>query len=256
MKPHDCALLSLRDVSAGYNGSVAIEGISLDVHPGEVVCLLGANGAGKTTTMAAITGLIDCKGSVVFEGANLLRHSAAARVSQGVALSPEGRKVFPNLSVHENLLLGGFNRTARPNRNRKLEEVYSLFPKLFERRTQAAGLMSGGEQQMLAIGRALMACPKLLLLDEPSLGLAPKIVLLMFEAIRKIAQSNVSILLVEQNAHAAFSVADRGYVLSAGRIVHTNTIDQLRKLDIVREAFLGGRSAGVVSRASNGEGDA
>jgi branched-chain amino acid transport system ATP-binding protein len=260
MKPHDSALLSLRNVSAGYNGSVAIEGISLDVHAGEVVCLLGANGAGKTTTMAAITGLIDCEGSVMFDGADLRRHSAAARVGKGVALSPEGRKVFPNLSVHENLLLGSFNGTARPHRNRKLEEVFALFPRLFERRTQAAGLMSGGEQQMLAIGRALMACPRLLLLDEPSLGLAPGIVLSMFEAIRQIAKSNVSILLVEQNAHAAFSVADRGYVLSAGRIVHTDTIARLRDLDVVREAFLGsrpaGREAGAVSYASKGESDA
>jgi|SRR5471032_324700 branched-chain amino acid transport system ATP-binding protein len=240
---NDPALLSLRNVTAGYGGSVAIEDICLDVKPGEVVCLLGANGAGKTTTMAAITGLIGCTGQVVFDGRALGEVAAADRVPLGIALSPEGRKVFPNLSVYENLLLGGYNRMARMHRKQKLEEVYALFPRLNERRGQAAGLMSGGEQQMLAIGRALMACPKLLLLDEPSLGLAPKVVLQMFDAIAKIAAANVSILLVEQNAHAAFSVAHRGYLLSAGRIVYSDTVANLRDHDIVREAFLGKRGS-------------
>jgi branched-chain amino acid transport system ATP-binding protein len=239
----DHALLSLHDVTAGYGGSVAIEDISLDVKPGEVVCLLGANGAGKTTTMAAITGLIACTGQIVFDGGDLLELAAADRVPRGIALSPEGRKVFPNLSVFENLLLGGYNRAARLNRKQKLDEVYTLFPRLHERRAQPAGLMSGGEQQMLAIGRALMACPKLLLLDEPSLGLAPKVVLQMFDAIARIAAANVSILLVEQNAHAAFSIAQRGYLLSAGRIVHSDSVANLRDHDVVREAFLGKRAS-------------
>lgn len=239
---NDYPLLSLQNVTAGYGGSVAIEDISLDVHAGEVVCLLGANGAGKTTTMAAITGLIGCAGRIVFDGHPLEDIAAADRVPRGIVLSPEGRKVFPNLSVYENLLLGGFNRNARSRRKQKLDEVYTLFPRLYERRTQAAGLMSGGEQQMLAIGRALMACPKLLLLDEPSLGLAPKVVMQMFDAIGRIAAASVSILLVEQNAHAAFSVAQRGYLLSAGRIVHSDTVVNLRDHDAVRDAFLGKRT--------------
>jgi len=233
------ALLSLQNVSAGYDGSIAIENVSIRVDAGEVVCLLGANGAGKTTIMGAITGLVGYTGSISFEGRDLGPIPADQRVGLGISLSPEGRKVFPNLSVDENLLLGGFNRRAQGQRKQKLEEVFTLFPRLAERRKQAAGLMSGGEQQMLAIARALMACPRLLLLDEPSLGLAPLIVSLMFEAVTRIAKSGLSILLVEQNAEAALSVAARGYVLTAGNIVHSDTVEGLRNLEAVREAFLG-----------------
>lgn len=240
-------LLSVQNITAGYEGSIAIESVSLEVNSGEIVCLLGANGAGKSTTMSAITGLVKYSGSIVFADKKLDHLEAADRVALGISLSPEGRKVFPNLSVYENLLLGSFNKAARAQRRTKLEEVFGLFPRLAERRGQPSGLLSGGEQQMLAIARALMACPRLLLLDEPSLGLAPRVVSLMFDAIGRIAASGLSILLVEQNAHAAFSVASRGYLLSAGRVVHADSIDRLRDLDAVREAFLGKASESAIT---------
>jgi len=234
------ALLTVRNLRAGYNGAVAIHDMDIDVAEGEVVCLLGSNGAGKTTTMSVLTGLIPpMAGTATFGGRDLLAMASHERVEAGLALSPEGRKVFPNLTVEENLILGSYNKIARAGRASKLEEVYSLFPRLIERRTQNAGLMSGGEQQMLAIGRALMARPKLLLLDEPSLGLAPKIVQLVFSAIRQIAESKTTILLVEQNTHAALSVADRGYVISHGSIVVAAPTAELRESPLVREAFIG-----------------
>ena len=234
-------ILSVSNLHAGYGESEVLQGISFDVGAGEVICLLGANGAGKTTTMAALTGLIrSTAGQVRFAGEDLLSMPPHLRVERGVTLSPEGRKVFPNLTVEENLFLGSFNRKARSGRAKKLAEVYDLFPRLAERREQKAGLMSGGEQQMLAIGRAIMANPKLLLLDEPSLGLAPKIVMLVFEAIRRIARSSISILLVEQNTQAALSVASRGYVLSAGRIVFSGNAGELRDSREMKAAFIGG----------------
>lgn len=234
------ALLSIRNLKAGYGGAIALSDISIDVAEGEVVCLLGSNGAGKTTTMSVLTGLIPAMaGTAVFAGKDLLTMSTHERVEAGLALSPEGRKVFPNLTVEENLVLGSYNTRARERRAAKLEEVYSLFPRLVERRSQKAGLMSGGEQQMLAIGRALMAGPKLLLLDEPSLGLAPKIVQLVFAAIREVAKSKTTILLVEQNTRAALSVADRGYVISHGTIVYAAPTPELRESQLVREAFIG-----------------
>ncbi|HYG91756.1 MAG TPA: ABC transporter ATP-binding protein [Azospirillum sp.] len=233
-------LLSIRNLRAGYGESVVLEDISIDVEEGEVVCLLGSNGAGKTTTMGVITGLIPAMGGrVTYQDADLLRLRSHQRVNAGIALSPEGRKVFPNLTVHENLLLGSYSPVARPHRAAKLEEVYSMFPRLAERRAQKAGLMSGGEQQMLAIGRALMACPKLLLLDEPSLGLAPRIVMQVFDAIARIARTNISILLVEQNTHAALSVATRGYVISGGRIMLADDAAALRDSVLVQRAFIG-----------------
>ncbi|MGF7160396.1 branched-chain amino acid transport system ATP-binding protein [Rhodoligotrophos appendicifer] len=233
-------LLSMRNVKAGYAGAIALEDISIDVNEGEVVCLLGANGAGKTTTMAVLTGLIGTMaGQIEFDGRDLLAMPSHDRVAAGLALSPEGRKVFPNLTVHENLILGSYNSRARKGRKEKLEEVFALFPKLVERREQKAGLMSGGEQQMLAIGRALMANPRLLLLDEPSLGLAPKIVQVVFAAIRQIARSNTTILLVEQNTRAALSVAHRGYVISSGSIVYSASARELKTSAMVQEAFIG-----------------
>lgn len=233
-------LLSIKGLRAGYAGAVALQDISVDVHQGEVVCLLGANGAGKTTTMAVLTGLIgSMAGEVTFDDRDLLKMPSHDRVEAGLALSPEGRKVFPNLTVYDNLILGSYNKRAREGRAQKLDEVFSLFPRLVERRDQRAGLMSGGEQQMLAIGRAMMANPRLLLLDEPSLGLAPMIVQTVFAAIRQIARSNTTILLVEQNTRAALSVANRGYVISSGRIVYTADAKGLKESALVQEAFIG-----------------
>ena len=214
-------ILRLDNIRAGYEDSVVIDGLSLVIEQGEVVCLLGANGAGKTTTMRAVTGLISLQaGTITYDGEDISQMPPHERVTTGICLSPEGRQVFPDLTVMENLALGSFNRRARPNRKESLDRVFTLFPKLGERREQAAGLMSGGEQQMLAIGRALMGQPKLLALDEPSLGLSPKMVSTVFEAVQTIARSGITILLVEQNARAALTVAQRGYVLSAGRVAH------------------------------------
>ncbi len=233
-------LLSIEGLCAGYGESEVLRDVSLQVGVGEVVCLLGANGAGKTTAMSVISGLLAARsGTIRLDGADLLAMSPSRRVAAGVALCPEGRQVFPNLSVEENLALGSFHRAARAGRSRRLGEAYALFPRLAERRRQAAGLLSGGEQQMLAISRALMAGPRLLLMDEPSLGLSPKMVLTVFEAIRSIATTNIGILLVEQNTAAALSVAGRGYVLRQGRIVHADTQAGLRGSSVVQEAFFG-----------------
>lgn len=239
------ALLSVQNLRAGYAGAVAIDDLSIHVDEGEVVCLLGSNGAGKTTTMAVIMGLVDAlEGSISFDGRDLRSVASHDRIDLGLSLSPEGRKVFPNLTVEENLVLGSYSRRARKDRATTLDEVYALFPRLIERRRQKAGLMSGGEQQMLALGRALMAKPRLLLLDEPSLGLAPKIVQTVFGAIRRIAESDTTILLVEQNTFAALSVAHRGYVLNSGRIVYEGDAATLRSSPMVQEAFIGtGRKA-------------
>ena len=235
-------LLSVRDLYAGYGDSEVLHGIDLDVRQGEVVCLLGSNGAGKTTTMAVLTGLISGRAqSIVYDGKDLLKMRPHERVDAGIVLAPEGRKVFPELTVEENLLLGSFTPRARKARKQKFEEVFALFPILLERRAQRAGHLSGGEQQMLALGRALMAEPRLLLLDEPSLGLAPKLVLTVYEAIKRIARSNISILLVEQNAQAALSVASRGYVLTTGTITHRDTADNLRDSKEMQDAFIGRR---------------
>jgi len=233
-------LLSIRGLTAGYGESIVLHDLSLEVGDGQVVCLLGANGAGKTTTMSVLSGLIDSvAGEIIYDGTDLTKMRPDQRVAAGIVLAPEGRKVFPDLTVEENLLLGSYNRRARRLRSQKFPEIYDLFPILRERRKQRAGLMSGGEQQMLALGRALMANPRLLLLDEPSLGLAPKLVLNVFDKIRLIAQSRISILLVEQNAQAALSVAACGYVLSTGRIAHQDTADRLRNSKEMQEAFIG-----------------
>ena len=235
-------LLSVEALQAGYDDSIVLEDLSLRIDEGEVVALLGANGSGKTTTMRALTGLIKpFQGQVTFAGQDLLAVAPYRRVDLGIALCPEGRQVFPNMSVEENLLLGSFNGHARRERNKSFQQVYDLFPRLAERRTQKAGLMSGGEQEMLAIGRALMARPRLMLLDEPSLGLAPKTVQSLFAAIRQVAESGISILIVEQNAQAAFSVAERGYVLALGRAVASGTIEQLASSEVVHDSFIGAR---------------
>jgi branched-chain amino acid transport system ATP-binding protein len=233
-------ILELANVRAGYGESVVLQDLSLTVGEGEIVCLLGANGAGKTTTTRVVAGLTEAwSGDVRFAGASLRPVSAHKRVEAGICLSPEGAQVFPNFTVQENLLMGSYTPNARKRRDQSMRDIFELFPRLEERRSQKAGLMSGGEQQMLAIGRALMGCPRLLMLDEPSLGLAPKIVLDVYAAVAKIAQRGLSILFVEQNVRAALLVAHRGYVLANGRIVAQGTSTELERDPHVREAFLG-----------------
>jgi len=248
------AMLELENVQAGYNDAIAIDGISLTVAEGEVLCLLGANGAGKTTTMRAVTGLIPLlKGTIRFRGADISRMPAHERVTAGICLSPEGRQIFPDLTVMENLVLGSFNTRARAARTQSLEQVFTLFPRLKERTAQAAGSMSGGEQQMLAIGRALMGQPKLLALDEPSLGLSPKMVTTVFESIRTIARSGITILLVEQNTRAALAIAQRGYVVSAGRNFHEGSAADLAQSEMVQQAFVGSAFGNGGTRRSRRE---
>jgi branched-chain amino acid transport system ATP-binding protein len=244
-------LLELADVRAGYEDSIAIDGVSLSVAEGEVVCLLGANGAGKTTTMRAVTGLIPLAGGrIVYRGRDISTMPTHLRVAEGICLAPEGRQIFPELTVLENLRLGSFPTRARAQRSETMERVFALFPRLKERLGQDAGSMSGGEQQMLAIGRALMGQPKLLALDEPSLGLAPKVMVTVFDAIRAIAKTGITILLVEQNARAALTVAQRGYVLATGRVVYQGSAEQLTQSEMVQQAFVGARPPGVSERKS------
>lgn len=235
-------LLELKNMQVGYGQSLVLQDMSLTVNEGEIVCLLGANGAGKTTTTRAISGLVAANsGKLVFAGEEISELPAHERVTRGICLSPEGRQVFPNFTVHENLQIGSYNSVARKKRIEKLEEVYGLFPRLAERRKQKAGLMSGGEQQMLAIGRALMGCPRLLVLDEPSLGLAPKIIIDVYETIATIARQGLSILFVEQNVQAALLIANRGYVIANGHIAAAGSSAELSKAEFVQEAFLGQR---------------
>ena len=235
-------LLTLDRIRAGYGQSLVLQDVSLSVREGEVVCLIGANGAGKTTTTRILAGLLkQWSGQVLFDGKPIDDIPAHERVELGIALSPEGRQVFPHLTVHDNLLLGSYSKRARAQRAQSLPAVYDLFPKLAERREQKAGLMSGGEQQMLAIGRALMARPRLLMLDEPSLGLAPKIILDVYRAIAQTAALGISILFVEQNVHAALSIAHRGYVLANGRVVLGGSAAELGQSKLVQEAFLARR---------------
>jgi branched-chain amino acid transport system ATP-binding protein len=232
--------LSVTGAHVGYAGSEVLHGVSLTVGAGEIVALLGANGAGKTTLMRAITGLIPMEsGQLALDGADLGGVPAHERVARGLALAPEGRQIFPNLSVETCLLLGGYTPRVRKVRAEMLEQIYDMFPRLRERRRQKAGLMSGGEQQMLALGRALMSRPRFLLLDEPSLGLAPIIVRRVLASLQAIAAAGTGILLAEQNVHATLEVASRGYVLGTGRIVAAGGASELRGSDYVREAFLG-----------------
>jgi len=237
----NASMLEVRDVHAYYGHVHALKGISLSVAPGEIVALIGANGAGKSTTLRAVSGLLKLrKGEIVIGGRNLAGMSAHEVVYLGVSHSPEGRKIFSTLSVNENLSMGAYalgSAKARIEENR--EKVYTLFPRLRERRKQLAGTLSGGEQQMLAIGRALMNDPKLLLLDEPSLGLAPLLVRTIFETVREINRSGVTILLVEQNARAALRLAHKGYVLETGTIVLSGPASQLLADERVRKAYLG-----------------
>ena len=231
-------LFSIKDLEVYYGSIAAIKGISLEVRRGEIVTILGSNGAGKTTTMRTISQLLKArKGSIKFKGAELTGLPAHKVVSLGISQSPEGRRVFGILTVEENLLLGSYTRKSVDKEI--LDWVYKLFPRLKERRTQLAGTLSGGEQQMLAIGRALMSKPSMLLLDEPSLGIAPILVKAIFAQIRKIAESGVTVLLVEQNARAALKLADRGYVLEVGNIVYSGSSQELLASEKIQEAYLG-----------------
>jgi len=228
--------LMIRNLSVHYGGIAALQELSLDVRAGERVCVIGANGAGKSSMLKAIAGLVPSSGTIEFEGHVLTAIPSWARVSQGLCLVPEGRGVFARLSVAENLQMGAYHRRAAAA---ELDDVYSHFPRLFERRTQAAGTLSGGEQQMLAIGRALMAKPKLLMLDEPSMGLAPMMVEKIFSVIGGIARSGVTLLLVEQNARLALGLCDRAYVMESGRVVLTDSAANCLNNPQVRSAYLG-----------------
>ena len=234
------ALLEISKLSVAYGGIKAVRELSLEVGRGEMVCLIGANGAGKTTTLKAISGLIaPHAGSVHFDGQSLTRLPAHEVARRGLALVPEGRGVFPRMSVAENLMMGAYTRRDRAAIARDLDQVYALLPRLTERQAQLAGLLSGGEQQMLALGRAMMARPRLLLLDEPSMGLAPLMVQAVFDIIRQIAASGVSVLLIEQNAHLALKTCARGYVLENGVIAVSGEAGELAANPAVRHAYLG-----------------
>lgn len=232
-------ILKVDDLGVKYGSIHALKGISFEVNAGEIVTLIGANGAGKSTTLNAVAGLLKRdSGTVNFMGQDLGKMPAHKIVTQGLALVPEGRRVFLQMSVAENLEMGAFTRSSGIAED--LERVYELFPRLKERRRQVAGTLSGGEQQMLAMGRAMMSRPKLLMLDEPSMGLAPLLVDQIFEIIKDLHKAGVTVLLVEQNAQAALNVADRGYVLEIGKIVATGTGAELLESPAIKKAYLGG----------------
>jgi branched-chain amino acid transport system ATP-binding protein len=234
------ALLEIANLRTRYGAIEAIKGISLTVDAGEVVTLIGANGAGKSTTLRSVSGLTPAaSGTITFEGEDITRLPADEIVTRGIALSPEGRRCFPRMTVRENLDLGAYRRRG-PAIATDLERVFTLFPRLRERAGQRAGTMSGGEQQMLAIGRALMASPRLLLLDEPSLGIAPILVQRIYETIAEIAVLGVTILLVEQNANRALQAASRGYVLETGKVALADSTAALQRDPRVQAAYLGG----------------
>lgn len=234
------AMLEVNNLHTYYGNIHALKGLSIEVNEGEIVTLIGANGAGKTTTLRTISGLLNPReGSITFEGEDLSEFPAHDIVYKGIAMVPEGRGIFAKLSVAENLDMGAYSRDDKAGIKDDLERVFTLFPRLEERRNQVAGTLSGGEQQMLATARALMAHPRLLLMDEPSMGLAPVLVESVFETIEDINREGTTILLVEQNAHMALQVAQRGYVLQTGEIVLHDTADGLRGNTMVQKAYLG-----------------
>lgn len=237
---NDANLLEVRGLEVAYGGIRAVQGIDLTVASGEIVALIGANGAGKTTTLKALSGLLRPKsGSLRYQGADVTGKPAYHLVRKGLSLVPEGRGVFPRLTVAENLAMGAYIRNDRNEIRRDFDRVYALFARLAERRDQLAGTLSGGEQQMLAIGRAMMSRPRLLLLDEPSMGLAPLMVQKIFETVRAIAAEGVTLLLVEQNAKLALETCSRGYVMESGRVVLADGAAALLASSQVRRAYLG-----------------
>ena len=240
-------ILVLSNVESAYGPIRAIRGVSLKVRKGEIATVLGSNGAGKTTILKTISGILDpSKGTVHFKGEDITAQDPAQIVQRGLSHVPEGREVFPLLSVHDNLLMGAYTRRDRDGVARDMETVYGYFPILRERARQDAGLLSGGQQQMLAISRALMAAPELMLLDEPSLGLSPRLTHEIFEIVVRInRERGTTLLLVEQNANMALNVADHGYVLENGRIVMDDSCDRLREKDDIKEFYLGMKESGV-----------
>ena len=234
-------MLKIKDLHVSYGGIKALRGVDLEVPDGKIVTLIGANGAGKSTTLRTISGLVKAEsGSITYDGKELLGLSINKILEQGIAQSPEGRRVFPNLTVLENLKIGAYLRKDRDGIEKDVRWIYELFPRLEERYWQPAGTLSGGEQQMLAVGRALMSRPKLLMLDEPSMGLAPILVEQIFKIIQTLHEAGTTILLVEQNAQAALSIADRGYVLETGKIVTSGTGTELLASPEIKKAYLGG----------------
>jgi branched-chain amino acid transport system ATP-binding protein len=234
------ALLELENVDAFYGRIQALRGMSIHVDKGEVVALIGSNGAGKTTTLRTISGLMHPHGGTIrFDGRDITRTGPSTIVEVGISQSPEGRRLFPRMTVIDNLFMGAYSRNDKPGIAKDMERVFALFPRLQERRTQIAGTLSGGEQQMLAMGRALMAKPKLMMLDEPSLGLAPILIETIFSIVREINSQGTTVLLVEQNANKALEVANRGYVLETGVVVQEGTGRELLSSEEVQKAYLG-----------------
>jgi branched-chain amino acid transport system ATP-binding protein len=234
------ALLSIDKLRAGYGPIDALHDVTVHVDDGEIVAMIGANGAGKTTTLLSVAGVVKPRaGSITFNGLDITKYAAHQVVKLGLALSPEGRKIFPRLTVLENLQMGAFTRTDPAGVADDLEKMFAMFPILRERKSQAGGLLSGGQQQMLAIARALMARPRLLMLDEPSLGLAPQIVVQIFDVVKQLNKGGMSVLLVEQNAFMALKAAHRGYVIETGRVTMTDRADKLLTDPRVRSAYLG-----------------
>ena len=230
-------MLNIKNLNAGYGEMPVLKNISITIAEGEIVSVVGSNGAGKSTLLKAISGLIKSKGIITYNNESLQALPAHAIVQRGIIHVPEGRKIFPEMSVIENLIMGGF--LQRTDRKENMEKVFTLFPKLADRRSQLGGTMSGGEQQMLAIGRGLMGNPKLLLLDEPSLGLSPLFTEVVFNAIQSINKSGVTVLLVEQNVYQSLSISNKGYVIEIGSIVLTGTGEELLNNQDVKKAFLG-----------------
>jgi len=236
----DGVVLRLQDVEVRYGPVPALRDVTMEVRQGEIVCLLGGNASGKSTTMKAVMGAVRCaRGSVWYEGEEITAWPTSRRVRSGIAIVPEARRIFPRLSVLENLMMGAFTRRDRPGIEGDLDHVMGLFPRLRERRAQAGGTLSGGEQQMLAMARALMARPRFLCMDEPSMGLAPVLVEQQFETIQRLNQTGITIFVVEQNATMALSIAHRGYVLQSGRVVLAGTAARLLENPQMKRAYLG-----------------
>ena len=234
------AMLNVKDLRVNYGVIPALKGISFEVNEGEVIALIGANGAGKTTILHTVTGLVEAvSGTIEFEGTDITKVPAHKIVAMGMAHVPEGRRVFPDMTVYQNLMLGAYTRKDAAEKQQTLESVYDHFPRLKERAKQQAGTLSGGEQQMLAMGRALMSKPKLLLMDEPSMGLSPILVSEIFTIIEEVSREGTTVLLVEQNAKKALSIADRAYVLETGSITLTGSAKELLSNDNIRKAYLG-----------------